>query len=347
MFKSIKSIVSYCIVLFLLVFAALFYRQAFLVMLFLIMLILPVFSVIFCKRTFDALKVSITTASLETLKGMTIPLTIQLSNPRLFPLLHVECTVQITSSFYPDKEAVTYILPAGAAKNTDFPLPVTYSHCGLFQIKITSIKAYDYLHFVSFCQKPETHTQVIVLPPKAPAVKVNTNLYTEGFDEYETINQKGNVSSNVTDVREYQPGDKLQKIHWKLSAKIDKLMVKENEQTASHQFFVLLELFYDENRPYLLDNAIEYAYSVSLELIATKENFFFGFYREKAGEFCSYPIYSEDDLIMALCEAYYEMPYTTENLGRKIYEDSGLMKGSLLQATHKGVFDEDFQEISE
>ena len=38
--------------------------------------------------------------------------------------------------------------------------------------------------------------------------------------------KKGYDFSEVTGIREYIPGDKLQNIHWKLSAKKDILMVR-------------------------------------------------------------------------------------------------------------------------
>lgn len=345
MFRQIKNIFIYCIILILLVAAALFYRQSFLVMLFLIMCLLPVCSVLFTKRAFRKLTAEITSASYQSEKGMTVPLTITLHNPTPFPFLHAECTLSILSPFYSGREHMVYVLPASAKKATPFVLPVTYAHCGLFQAKLLSIKVYDYLHLASFFKETDSHRQIIILPDSTTQVSYHPELYGEGFDEYETSIQRGNISSNVTDIREYQPGDRLQKVHWKLSAKIDKLMVKENEATSSHQFFVLLELYRDVSSPRLLDTAIEYAYSLSKELLAAQENFFFGFYSAGAGDFVTCPVRTEDDLVNALCEAFYETPYETENLGREIYENSGLIKGTLLQVTHKGVFNEISEKI--
>lgn len=346
MLKQIKHVLIYGIILILLVASALFYRQSFLVMLFLIMCLLPVFSILFTKRAFRDLTVNILSASYQSEKGMTVPLTLTLHNPTPFPLLHVECALSILSPFYPGSEAMTYVLPASAKQATPFVLPVTYAHCGLFQAKLSSIKVYDYLHFIALSKELDCHKQIVILPDSEVEVSYHPELYGEGFDEYESSLQRGNISSNVTDIREYQPGDRLQKIHWKLSAKIDKLMVKENEATSSHQFFVLLELYHDPARPQLLDTAIEYAYSLSRELLAAQENFIFGFYSAGAGDFISCPVLTEDDLTAALCEAFYETPYSTENLGREIYENSGLIKGTLLQVTHQGVSNEILEKIS-
>ena len=339
MIVQIKNIISYCIVLILLVLAVFFYRQSFLVMLFFMMCLLPLFSYFLCKKAEAMLTVDITTASSQAQKGLTVPLSIHFHNPSRIPLLHVECTFSIQSSFYAAKESTTYVLPAPANDSTPLELPVTYAHCGLYQAKISKLRLYDYLHFFSFTKEIDAHTQIIVLPDSTKEVTYHSELYQEGFDEYETTSQKGNASSNVTDIREYIPGDRLQKIHWKLSSKISKLMVKENESTSSHQLFVLLELYRDPDRPNILDDAIEYAYSLSKELLMNQENFFFGFYSTRLGDFLSFPIHCIEDIDAAFCEAFYETPYETENLAKEIYENGNVMKGTLLQVTYKGVLD--------
>ena len=45
----------------------------------------------------------------------------------------------------------------------------------------------------------------------------------ESYDDF----QPGTDVSQIFDVREYRPGDRLQRIHWKLSAKSDGLLVRE------------------------------------------------------------------------------------------------------------------------
>ena len=41
------------------------------------------------------------------------------------------------------------------------------------------------------------------------------------------IRDRGYDPSELFDVREFQNGDRLQSVHWKLSARTDELMVKE------------------------------------------------------------------------------------------------------------------------
>lgn len=338
--KQIRNIVCYGIVMFLLLLAVFFYRQAFLVVLFILMVLLPVISILLCRWSVQNLSADIHFSAAEAEKNLQVMLTIRFENPSHIPLLHVECPLSIDSAFYVKKKETVYVLPAPAGRNEVLSMPLSFCYCGLYRAEISSLKVYDYLHFVSFSKKADIHGQIHILPTSKMEVSYHPSFYAEGFDEYESSSQTGNVSSNVTDVREYQPGDRLQKIHWKLSAKIDKLMVKENEAASSHQFYVLLELYKDQEHPEFLDQAIEYAYGVSHELLSHNENFFFGYYSAGRGEFVSFPIKNDSDLRAALMEAYYEPPYTTSNLGLQVYTNSGMQKGTLIQITHEGVLDE-------
>jgi uncharacterized protein (DUF58 family) len=183
----------------------------------------------------------------------------------------------------------------------------------------------------------------MIYPDSRMELEEHPSYHTEGLDESEADSRRGSASSNMTEVRECLPGDRLQKIHRTLSARLEKMMVKENEATATRQFFVLLELYRSDEHPEYLDRAVEHAYAASRELLAHLENFLFAFYSAAKGEFCSFPIRSETDLKDALGEAYYEVPYDDPHLGQSIYRRSGMQKGCLIVANYEGVDDEVFE----
>lgn len=347
MAKKMKHLFFFGITSILLILAALFYRQSFLVMLFLTMCAVVAVSYYLTKYAFFKLHPEIFSTSYEAEKDLTIPLTISLKNDSLIPLLHVEVSFLLSSPYYEKGCPITCILPASAKKETVITYPVIYDFCGMYEAAITSMVVYDFFHLFRFEKKESIKKYINVFPTSTTQIHYHPDLYSEGFDEYEASNQKGNVSSNVTDLRQYQPGDKLQKIHWKLSAKINKLMVKENESTSTHQFFLLMELYGEKEHPQYLDQMIENTYAVAVELLAHNELCLLGFYRESIGEFITYPLRGEDDITLALCDAFFEIPYTAPSYASDIYKNSSLKFGTLLQITHKGVFDENLEQITE
>lgn len=68
-----------------------------------------------------------------------------------------------------------------------------------------------------------------------------TEGYMSGLSETEESKEKGNDFAEVSDIREYMPGDRIRDIHWKLSAKKDILMVKERVSVAGSEMMVLLQ----------------------------------------------------------------------------------------------------------
>lgn len=65
------------------------------------------------------------------------------------------------------------------------------------------------------------------------------NFYGEG-DVYNDL-RPGNDPSETFQIREFRNGDKLQKIHWKLSAKMDDLVVKEDSEPKSAPVVLFLD----------------------------------------------------------------------------------------------------------
>ena len=343
--KRFLSFATYGFVMLLLVLFALFFRQSFVVMLLVIMMVLPFASYHMTKHALGQLTIRMATPCTQTRKGETLPLSIVLESRSLFPLLDIHFTFQLASAYYHSAKPLSIVIGTGKFGSHALSVPVTYEHLGLFTASAYDFYTWDYLHFFRFDIAAKQSCEVAVLPPKCERMTVHEALYAEGFDEYETSEKRGNASSDVTDIREYIPGDRLQAIHWKLTAKTDKLMVKEFESTSSHQFVVLLDLYKNPDNPLSLDAAITNAYQISMTLIMMNELFLFGFYNDALSDFCFYPITHEDQLTEALINAYYAPAYDTPSLGFDTYIGSDLKKGSLLHACEKGVFDDFSQQI--
>ena len=70
----------------------------------------------------------------------------------------------------------------------------------------------------------------------------------------------GGGFSEEHDLREYRPGDTVNSIHWKLSSKTDKVIVREPLENANKDVFLVLSRIGKEDR------GLEILYWLSLEL---------------------------------------------------------------------------------
>lgn len=97
-------------------------------------------------------------------------------------------------------------------------------YCGCIKIETKWIKIYDMLGIFFIPIKYKASTEILVIPKF-------DNIDTDIFSGNQTIigykKKSGGGFSDDYEIREYQDGDSMKTVHWKLSAKYDKLMVRE------------------------------------------------------------------------------------------------------------------------
>ncbi len=125
---------------------------------------------------------------------------------------------------------MTVSMDAGRRSRDCWTTKISPVHCGLLEITVDSVWVSDYM---GVCRKklrgPFAVRHVSVLPRIYP-VQQGTDLRQSGAREGwqdEIAARAGSDTQEIFDTRIYQRGDTLRKIHWKLSAKTDELMVKE------------------------------------------------------------------------------------------------------------------------
>ena len=339
--QRILNLVSYLLLFVCILLLSVFYRQPFFVFASLLLLFFPFLSYYSTRYAFDFLSISLSTLPKEGPANSRIPLWITMDNPTLFPFLRIELTLQITSFFRPNDETQILVLPVLSKNKNNFCFHIDYQKIGCYQIRCIQYKVYDYLHFFTFQKECSAQAEIHILPSEQIDISLDESYYSEGFDEFEDVSGKGFTNADLNTVREYIPGDRLQKIHWKLSGKLQKLMVKESSQGAMHCFIVLAELFLHskEQEPDTLDPAIENAYAVCKELYKKQEPFFFSIYSMQREDFLLFRIETKEDLEQAFVQILYEKPYQEKDFAYTYFKNSEIMKGTVIHVTHEGITD--------
>lgn len=114
--------------------------------------------------------------------------------------------------------------------------------CGEEEIICKEIVFYDILGLTSIRVSPLTARRMMVSPRPVP-VQLLPGTVSSNRREGEQFDyrKRGNDTSEVFDLREYQPGDDVRSIHWKLSSKFDDLIVKESGYSAHFDTIVLFD----------------------------------------------------------------------------------------------------------
>lgn len=119
----------------------------------------------------------------------------------------------------------------------DFPrgrkeerIKIQFAKPGNHEVFLTKVKIYDVFGIYHVTRKLKLKDNVLILPEinSVPVRLGEAIRYFQGeADVYDEL-RAGNDPTETFQIREYRDGDKIQNIHWKLSAKMDELYVKEN-----------------------------------------------------------------------------------------------------------------------
>ena len=97
------------------------------------------------------------------------------------------------------------------------------------------------------------------------AVHMEKAIETTGDGRRYSTDKPGQDVSEVFALREYAPGDEVRKIHWKLSSKIDKMMVRDFSLPFNYSVFLLMEL--TRGKEDAVDAVVELYLSLSRALL--------------------------------------------------------------------------------
>lgn len=123
---------------------------------------------------------------------------------------------------------------------------LSFQHCGGKNLFIKDYYQYDCLNL--FCLKKRCYYQIpITIYPRQVDFdfSIYQHLLPKDGQEVYAVNQKGDDPTEIYDIHKYQEGDLLKNIYWKLSAKYDTILVKDNALSISEIINIYCD--FDEN----------------------------------------------------------------------------------------------------
>ncbi len=106
---------------------------------------------------------------------------------------------------------------------------------GSYHFQKAVLKLYEPLKLLPMRKRIELHEQLDVMPPiYDTGVELSERIrHFQGESDVYDTSHSGDDASEMFRIREFRPGDKLKDIHWKLSAKEEEWMVRENSAPLS------------------------------------------------------------------------------------------------------------------
>lgn len=313
--KNIKYIITYFILVLFFFIGTLFYRQSFLAILLLLELLLPAISMGLTYFVSRNLQFNVLCETSQITCSNTIPITLSINNPTIFPLLNLEVDFEYYNLFYHEnKISHSICLSAQPKKITTYTLPFETCYSGMFQFCIHRINVSDLLHMKTFVLPFQKTLEVPILPKTVAIPPIPLPVSNEAAEDSDILQKYGVVSTEFQGVREYIPGDKLQNIHWKMSAKSDDLLVKNPQPVAERLLTIIPEMERSK-----LEDTVVYFYSFCRQLVQNQEIFLVGVFSHTDKTFQFHQIRNMEQLQETVFQLFYSKVYSGSALARSYY----------------------------
>ncbi len=173
-------------------------------------------------------------------KGETVKLTVKISNEDIiiYPYIYVSFFGSHTLFNSISYSQSLFITPLS---KKEFVFNMECKYRGQYEVGINNICIEDFLGLIRLNYKiPETK-KLIVYPRIEHLYKFDV-FNTSSYDSQSSPQGTVEDFSNIRDIRNYQYGDSFRKIHWKLSSRNNRWMIKNFERTSDSNVNVLLDL---------------------------------------------------------------------------------------------------------
>lgn len=193
-------------------------------------------------------------------KNEALPIQLKIYSKSFFLACRVRVKLTIRNESLQQEQTRTFFITANDSGQTVEQV-ISSQYCGMLSCSIAELRIYDALGLFSFSKKTESNYFIVVLPSVYPLMAINSAFLQDLQNNSPSRIMKGNDPSEIIDIREYRDGDRLAKIHWKLSDKYDQLMVKDFGDPYSNNVLMLFDLNGTNNEQ--LDGLLDAVYSIS------------------------------------------------------------------------------------
>lgn len=222
-----------------------------------------------CYISRKSLTFKLSTEKHSVLKDTPINLNVQVTNKSIIPVANIVLLFEYFNSLDGKIQKMTITVPASPKSTTDLSFSIISQYCGIVTVKLFDTKIYDNLKLFSLRKRHQQECSVLVIPKYHDIAMTIENVSTETM-ESDTFSKtkSGDDCSEVFDIREYHEGDKLNKIHWKLSSKTGQTYVKEYSLPISNAVVILPEMVNIPNTKLIdtMDTITELMLSISQKL---------------------------------------------------------------------------------
>lgn len=210
-------------------------------------------------------------------KGERGSLQIVLENPTILPVLRCTCRVTVENQLNRSVRQLTLSSSVMPKRTQTLELQIGDAYCGRCRIEVTGLRLYDCFGLIGIpgrCTavghttvRPDTFEPEIVVRP-CPSSAEESDIFSP--------DKPGSDLTETFQIREYVPGDSPRQIHWKLTGKFDRLIVRDPSLPITRSVMVFWERTGESGDPAQIDAQAEVVISLCESLLDQSIQFTIG-----------------------------------------------------------------------
>ena len=162
-------------------------------------------------------------------------------NKGVIPVASVETMAQCTNLRTGETESFAINKSLGPHGTKSADLEIIPGHAGRYELSVSSAVMRDPLGLWNRKIEFDGHEGVTIMPELFVMNIVPAGVSAMPESDAESAKVRGSVSGDMIDIKEYVPGDPVRNIHWKLSEKLDKPLVRVLGSPVSDQYLIILD----------------------------------------------------------------------------------------------------------
>lgn len=278
----LKNRVFYVLLLLSMVMIYIFTNTYYTLTLLILCILIPVISLIIMLFSRKGLSISLEVPKTAEKKDAVIKYTFE--NSSKFPVARVVFQIKMENQMTGAVKKRKVSASIGGRKTVTADLALENSKVGTVLISTERIRVYDAFGLFAFRKSPLEDQAMIIYPDmREIMVHMQQSVETSGDGNRYSPDRPGQDVSQIFALREYIAGDEIRKIHWKLSSKIDKTVVRDFSMPLNYSVFLLLELNHGSED--IVDAQVEIYLALSRALLENGINHNMGWFDAGEGDF--------------------------------------------------------------
>ena len=171
-------------------------------------------------------------------------ITLNVDNGGKLPAGKLICTVSARNCLTGEVQEVFLDTPVTARSRSTASFMLQSEHCGFMVLGVKRAYITDWLGLFLKKIESDARGEMSILPDTfVPVINITIPPVTPFDDDSYSPDKKGQDLSEVFQLREYTEQDSLRQVHWKLSGKLDRLIVRDGSLPVAKSILV----FWDKN----------------------------------------------------------------------------------------------------